>query len=641
MTEQANGMPNQEKGNQAAGFFEKAAEACAGGDMLLSAHLYLAAYEQAVASEGASTSVEVSALREAWKLVCDLKERSLAEYVFEKLEPYLTGEEIAECACRLQEMALDRLEQYGFSREDLEDMAESITQDFLGDGAHVVKVESVSIPNMGMFGVPDTTVEATIVESVHHLEAPAEQTAEPEPPAVVAETVETELSEHVGPIPPANPIRPPHVGVGVADVNDFNPYDEFNTSSVGTSYHSCTVEGSGEYVFTRDKDRATELERSLREEAAEEVGPADQSDAGFAGIDSKSPAEGTLDADAPAGSQSDETPAAPAVSAPAKIVVSAPAAPAAPDDSQADQDGVFDYSSLVGYDEAISAMRDIGVGLQEDQGFMSFVAMLNSRHGLSRMPVVDTLLFRAPAIEDASRFVEATVGELGLPVLHMAIEEGPSGSSVLSVTAQSNNRPRMNRAHNRFAGPGILVLEDLEAWFVPEHPEPMEGIGGILMANMSRGAREAMGLIRSAVEDPNVFVLATASTTSDPDPYFYDLLEPITVIDIGYPNDKERADIWAEIARAHPSLRGVDRADLVRLSDGMVRSDMYMAAQEAVEDAYKMGLVRRRYVPVTSQNLFDKLAACQPFDSESYHALEDAVIDDFRNDLDHLEDLLS
>ena len=98
--------------------------------------------------------------------------------------------------------------------------------------------------------------------------------------------------------------------------------------------------------------------------------------------------------------------------------------------------------------------------------------------------------------------------------------------------------------------------------------------------------------------------------------------------------------MWMEIAREHPSLRGVNRSDLVRFSAGMPRFDMYMAAREAIEEAYKDGLVLRRYVPVTRENLFEKLAAYQPLDSEEYLALEEAVVRDFRADLDHIDDLL-
>ena len=87
-------------------------------------------------------------------------------------------------------------------------------------------------------------------------------------------------------------------------------------------------------------------------------------------------------------------------------------------------------------------------------------------------------------------------------------------------------------------------------------------------------------------------------------------------------------------------MRGIDRYDLVRYSAGMPRYDIYMAAREALEEAYKLGLMAREFVPVTPQNIFEKLAACQPLDSDEYKALEEAVVKDFRRDLDNLEDLL-
>ena len=607
MAEHANEMPNQNNcDNPAMDYIKKAVEACASGDFLLGMHLYLAAYEKAALDPAAPSCAKVSALRQAWQLACDLKERSMAEYVFEKLEPYLTGEEIAACAYKLQELALDRLEEYGFSRQDLEDMAESISQDFLGENAHVVKVESVHIPNMNMFGVPAEPVETAVVEPTPQVEAAAEAD---EPNETPLERDHPEIKKQ----------KPPHVGMGVASVDDFNPYDMYKTSSVGTSYHSATVEGSGEYVFTRDMDRATELERA-NQKAAEEAAKAEAQAA--EAIAAATGEDGKLDL--------------------SKFVPSLSAAiPETPTEPQVPtfDTGVLNYSNLVGFDQAISIMHDLGVGMQDDPDFIEFVRMLNNRHGIDRMPAVDTLLFRAPAIEDADRFVEATAGELGLPVLRMSMEEGMGGAPVLCVTTQGNNRPRMNHAHNRFEGPGILVIEDLDNWIVPDLPDSPEGFAGFMMANISRGAREAVNLIRSSVEDPDVFVLATSSSMGDADPFFYELLEPITIVEIGYPDDKERADIWKQIAEDHPSIRGVNIDDLVRFSDGMVRYDMYMAAREALEDAYKAGLVQRTFVPVTPQNLFDKIAACHPLDSDMYRAIEQAVLSDFRSDLDHLEDL--
>ena len=65
-----------------------------------------------------------------------------------------------------------------------------------------------------------------------------------------------------------------------------------------------------------------------------------------------------------------------------------------------------------------------------------------------------------------------------------------------------------------------------------------------------------------------------------------------------------------------------------------------MAAREAIEEAYKIGLMTRRYHPVSRDNIFDKLAAYQPLDSSEYTELEDEVVRDFQSDLNHIDDLL-
>ena len=173
------------------------------------------------------------------------------------------------------------------------------------------------------------------------------------------------------------------------------------------------------------------------------------------------------------------------------------------------------------------------------------------------------------------------------------------------------------------------MLEDIDLWGSPL-ADLADDLGGFMFSQLSRGAREAINLIRSAVDNPDVYVLVSAAEAGEIDPFpFFDLLEPLSIVDIDYPTPEERVDIWMEIAREHPSLRGVNRSDLVRYSASMPRYDMYMAAREAIEEAYKEGLVSRRYVPVTRENLFEKLAAYQPLDSEEYLALEEAVVKDF------------
>ena len=679
-----NEMPNQNSGcsEQPMDYLSKAAEACAAGDLTLGMHLYLAAYEKAAGDPATSTGVAVAALREAWHLACDLKERSMAEHVFEKLEPYLTRDEISECATALQNLALDRLEEYGFSREDLEDMAEAISQDFMGVDGSVVKVEHITIPGAGMFGSPDQLIANVDVE-VKQVEATEPAEAVPVN-AALPENQGGELADEQGQTDSSRideapregssdkDSRKPHLGVSKV----FNPYNDYPASSEGASWRSATNVGSGwnesigldgttvldsrfEGFSPVKKHEQTDDEAQVGESDAEPAPTAEESKRPADATDAKVSGPATPKA-APAAQAAPAVPVAPAApgasaASAAPAVPTSPTVPAAPEKSISSasssipsmpdfasvEPAAFNYGSLVGYDEAVSIMRDYGFGLQHDRGFVSFVNMLNEQHGLNRMPAADTMLFRAPAIEDATRFVDATIGELGLPALRMSMEEGVQGMPVLCVTTDGNNRPRMNRQQNRFQGPAVLVIDELDMWRMPEVPENVEGgMNAFVLANMTRGAREAVNLIRSAVEDPDVFVLATSSMTGEVDPFFYEVLEPLTIVDIGNPNDKERGDIWAEIMQDHPSTRGLDAADLVRFSAGMARYDIYIAAREAVEEAYKTGLVQRGFVPVTSQNMLDKLASCQPFDSEEYRALEDRVVSDFVNSLDDLERLL-
>ena len=488
--------PSSDQGGSVQDYLRLAADACEAGDTVLGMHLYLTAFERAAKGPLLPGSDAIDGLKRAWALSCKLGERALAEYIFDRLEPYLAPEEVARCADQLQRLALDKLEEFGLSREELEDMAEMISQDFLGIG------EGASVKSIRMFTSP-------VARTPHALRASgADQPARP------AKKEQTEkLAESEG-------------------------------------------EGGSEIAFATN-ERVT-------------------------------------------------------------------------------------YKDLVGYTEAIRTMMSLGIGVGEDPEFQALVKKLNARHGLDRMPATDTLLLRAPAREDANRFAMATMGELDLPAVRLRVEEGFGGMPVLCVMAQNENQLHLGSAGAVFEGRGVLLLEDVDLWNGPgeEDPDMADAFGGLMSAHLSRGAREAMNLIRTAVDNPDVYVIATASSDLDIHPFFCEMLEPFTMIDIGYPTPAERVDIWMDIARRHPSLRSVDRAALVRLSAQLPRYDIYLAVREAIEEAYKDGLALRRYVPVTSENLFEKLAAFQPLDSDEYRELEGAVMRDFRRDLDAIESML-
>lgn len=117
-------------------YMERAARARALGDHKLGLHLFLAAYGQAVDASGKVSTEGLSALKEAWALALELKERSLAEYIFEKMEPSLSPAEAKACSESLQGLTLDKLEEYGFSRKDLEEVSDYIAQELRGEGSN-------------------------------------------------------------------------------------------------------------------------------------------------------------------------------------------------------------------------------------------------------------------------------------------------------------------------------------------------------------------------------------------------------------------------------------------------------------------------------------------------------------------------
>lgn len=553
----ANSSPSQnnEFDSSCAAYLRRAVKACAAGDEELGLHLYLAAYEKGTRENGGADADAAFALRKAWVLAVKLKERSLAEYIFEKLEPLMDPNELAVCAGQLQSMALEKLEEFGLSREELQEMTDMISQDFLGLGgpARLMKVEHLTLPSASAAKRPAK---------------PAASSVEPKPEADAAST--------------------PEAASDAAPVHDDAPAASAEASS----------EAAGEPV----------------ESASASEPPADPAEA------DGSAALVTLDA------QPDDAAGKMAAEADESAVISS-------------LENIT-YKDLAGFDRTIKTMRDFGIGMQDDPEFQGLVTLLNYRHGLERMPAADSFLFRSPAREDAHRFMTATLGEIGLPAIRMHMEENLQGAPVLCVMAQADNHPRLNSARNAFEGPGVLMLEDLDLWEAPV-VDADDDLGGFVYATLSRGAREAINLIRSAVENPDVFVIASASDGRAIDGFFYDLLEPLTVVDIDYPDEDERRAIWLDILHDHPSMRGINLDDLVEFSAGMPRYDLYMAAREAIEDAYKTSLMHRNYVPVTTDNLFEKLAAYQPLDSKEYHALENAVVREFSRGLDgSIDDLL-
>ncbi len=644
---------NHEEGmhNSVAEYLERAMAACAEGDAMLGMHLYLAAFEEDISTGSLKPSEStILGLKKAWALACTQKERSLAEYIFEKMEPYLSAEEISICASEMQDLVLDKLEEFGLSRDDLEDMAEMISQDIVGMDS-ILQVEHI----VGDPSKLEDVFMADVDPSVDELEATPVDEFDVEP--VDASELIQDVEEQTLSIP-----EPSQSSDASADENSENVGDAKDMKSAENAEDIENAAGVRDVKNAEDTENAKDAKNTKGTENAKDTEDTENKDmvktstcfagtvktanipkrgAGKSNSKKKKTVESSSTSLSPSGMlKSQSTPNnKSSIKLPENPMEALTRAVGGAGNRMHGSIEQLDYDNLSGYDTVIDTMHEIGIGLRGDESFRKFVKMLNAEHGLDSPPALDTLLFRAPAREDANRFVMATLGELKLPVLRMNMEDNFQGMPVLCVTAQAENMPKLNAMRTAFEGGGVLILEDIDTWGSPL-AELGDDTGNFIMMQLSRGAREAVSLIRSAVENPEVYVFATTSTLVDPDPFFLDILDPLSFVDIENPTLEERVDLWEDIVCEHPSLRNIDRGELVRLSANMPRFDIYMAAREAVEDAYKIGLMQRRYCPVTGENIFDKLAAYQPLESREYQELEEAVIRDFQTDLDHLDDLL-
>ena len=126
-------MGSRDEGaNTPENYLSRAIAAREAGDARLALHLFLAAFEQSAEASEVPSEDAIGGLKQAWSMACSTKERALAEYIFERLEPYLTNDEAEACAAQLQGLAFDRLAEFGISRDDLEELSEAFSGDMAG-----------------------------------------------------------------------------------------------------------------------------------------------------------------------------------------------------------------------------------------------------------------------------------------------------------------------------------------------------------------------------------------------------------------------------------------------------------------------------------------------------------------------------
>lgn len=569
--------------NSSQAYLQRAASAVEEGDIVLGIHLYLAAYERALRENRIPSEAVLEGMTKAWDLAIRAKQRSLAEYIFEKLEAFWTPEEMARHAQELQELAFDKLEEYGLDRSLVEDMADMVSQDLMDATDDVLYrydgdvVDNTALPlkrsakngQLSSKAENDKLNEASVKGSVS---SGAEQKAA------------NQGSQ-------SNPSDDP------ASVSKEKDIAALNSAALTSS--SSEERNGG----VHNEDNAGVDKGALEIESA--VIPSDSPlAAAFAQLTNLA-----------TGTASKETQEAPQQQ--------------------------FNYRNLVGFDKAIASMAKLGVGRAKDPEFAQFLEMLNFRHGMPGMPGLGTLIFRSPAREDANCFMVATVGELGLPAVRMRLDRNAMGQVVLCVMASPNFKARLSGvSRSGFDSPTVVVLEDLDLWDLPFFDGSFDDVQSLLTIQLSRGAREALALVQAALTSPEATVLISASEPSEIDPFFWDLIGDHRFVDIDLPDEDERRKIWLSEQSQHPSMRGLNRGQLVDFSRGLSRFEIYAISNESVEEAYRESVAQNTFCAVETDKVLMRLSNFQPLESEEYKRMEDLAVDHFRKELANIDDLL-
>ena len=608
------------RSNSSQAYLQRAESAVKEGDVVLGIHLYLAAYERALRENHIPSDAAIAGMSKAWDLALAVKQRSLAEYIFEKLEPFWEADEVARHADELQQLAFDKLEEYGFDRDMVEDMADMVNQDFFDAAGDVLcHFEDTPQSPASQFSNKGFT-KGTLANN------------DKVPSGLSTETLLNESAQ-----------------------------------ALAARIHDAALKGKAQHESSAVADAADDAadgegvdSAGVRERANNKAGVQPVSSASNAANNTSSDDRAIVDADAnqskalptnqhkKSGKHEGITasvmqvpPDSPLAAAVAQLSSLAGIAPNQ-DEAEVAEQHRFDYSNLVGFDLAIEHMAKLGVGRDNDPEFAQFVDMLNKRHGLAGVPGLGTVLFRCAGREDANCFMEATVGELKMPAIRMRLDRNAMGQVVLCVMASPDFKPRLSGVPRAgFDVPTVVVLEDLDTWDLPlfDGADDASG-GGMFTIQLSRGAREALALIQAALSSPDVTVLISAENPEDIDPFFWDMIGTHRTVNIELPDETERRRLWRSEQTQHPSLRGLDINQLVCFSNGLSRFEIDAIANEAVEEAYRRSVAANTFCAVDTSDMFMRLSNFQPLDSDEYKRMEDLAVESLRQSFDDLDDLL-
>lgn len=605
--------------NSSSAYLRRAAAAADAGDFLLSIHLYMAAFERSLQESLVPSQAVLEGMDRAWGLAITTRQRSLAEYIFEKLEPYWTDDQTENRAEELQRLAFDKLEEFGLPRDAIEEMA-----DMMADGTFFG--EAIGPEVLFSFDGVDGSGSVSSTPATHS----AHQSSSTTPAAFAAAS---SLDDEVD----------------LVEAHEIESTEDVNGSSSSKEHAKTPSSDRSLSEVLSSAENMANIAQSLLEDMVTKATEGAAGTGAATGVNASANAGAGAAGAGAAASAANINPLEMLSSlgiTPVEIDAQAlaQAAGLAPKD-QTPQAPRVNFSNIVGYDHAIETMGRLGIGKNNDPQFQDFVAFLNQRHGVTKPPALGTVLFSGDAREDISFFMVSTVSEMQTPALRMRMDRNALGQSVLVVMASSDFKTRINNVvKNGFEAPAVLILEDLDLWEMPDFEPNFDDMSGFMQAQVSRGAREAMMLVAMALESPDVTVFISARDPQAIDPFFSDLISTYEHVVIDLPDEEERKALWRAAQEEHPSMRGLDVEKLVRYSRYLSRYDINYVVGESVDEAYRKSLEANRFIAVHTEDILLRLSNYQAPESEEYQEMESYVIDHFSQELNRLsswEDLLS
>ena len=163
-------------------YLAQAGRAVESHDLLLGMHLYLAAFEEIVQAEQPDESLALATLEKAWQLAMDIQERSMAEYIYERLELFVDQEQLEEYADSLQNLALTKLDELGLSSDDIRDMANMLNDElFTGELPPFMDVSQLGPGGEEILEMISQAARAELAEMALAAEEGSAQTQDPKP----------------------------------------------------------------------------------------------------------------------------------------------------------------------------------------------------------------------------------------------------------------------------------------------------------------------------------------------------------------------------------------------------------------------------------------------------------------------------